>query len=125
VRLRRGIKAWGIYLTGHLEVRGRAARGGQRRWENATGVGRHGGEDTADKRSPHDRETRESRPSREGANQKGKLISREDATDARAGRASRDGFGLRERRGRCVRWARGRAGRKVGRAESKEKEFLN
>jgi hypothetical protein len=108
VRLRRGIKAWGKYLSGHLEVGGRAA------W---------GGEDTADKRGPLDRETRERRSAREGANQKGKCISREDATDARAGWAGQDGFGLRGRRGRWAGWARGRAGRKVGRAESKEKNF--
>jgi hypothetical protein len=29
-RLRRGIKAWGNYLAGHHEVRGRAAWDGQR-----------------------------------------------------------------------------------------------
>jgi hypothetical protein len=125
VRLRRGIKAWGKYLVGHLEVRGWAARGGQRRWEKAAGVGRRGREDTTDKRGPLARETRERRLAWEGVNQRGKRISREDATDAWAGWADRDGFGLW---GRCVRWAgwaRGRAGRKVGRAESKEKEFLN
>ncbi len=38
---------------------------------------------------------------------KGKTYSREDAPDVRAG------------------WAKGRVGRKVGRAERKEKEFLN
>jgi hypothetical protein len=31
----------------------------------------------------------------EGVNQKGRRISHEDATDARAGWAGRDGFGLR------------------------------
>jgi hypothetical protein len=36
-----------------------------------------------------DRETRERRPAREGVNQKGKRISREDVTDARAGWAGR------------------------------------
>jgi hypothetical protein len=125
VRLRRRIKAWGKYLAGHLEVGGRATRGGRRRWEKAVGVGQRCGEDTADKRGPLDRETRERRPTREGANQKGKRISREDATDARAGWAGWDGFGLRGRRGRWADWARGRAGCKVGRAESKEKEFPN
>jgi hypothetical protein len=125
VRLRRGIKAWGKYLTGHLEVGGRATCGGRRRREKMAGVGRRGGEDTADKRGPVDRETRERRPAREGANQKGKCFSREDATDVRAGWAGRDGFGLRGRRGRWAGWAKGQAGRKVGRAESKEKEFSN
>jgi hypothetical protein len=61
VRLRRGIKAWGKYLVGHLEVRGRAAWGGRRRREKAARVGRRGGEDTADMRGLLDRETRERR----------------------------------------------------------------
>jgi hypothetical protein len=125
VRLRRGIKAWGKNLAGHLEVGGRAARGGRRRWEKAAEVGQRGGEDTADKRGSFARETRERRPAREGANQKGKRISREDVTDAWAGWADRDDFGPRGQRGQWAGWARGRAGRKVGRAESKEKEFLN
>jgi hypothetical protein len=61
---------WGKYLTGHLEVGGRAARGGRRRWKKAVGVGRRGGEDTADKRGPLDRETRERRSAREGRTKK-------------------------------------------------------
>jgi hypothetical protein len=75
-------------------VGGRAARGGRRRREKAARVGRRGGEDTADKWGPLDREMRERRPIWEGANEKGKCISREDATDVRAGWAGRDGFGL-------------------------------
>jgi hypothetical protein len=35
----------------------------------------------------------------------------------------RDGFGLRGRRGQWAGWARGRVGRKVGRAEIKKKNF--
>jgi hypothetical protein len=116
------MKAWGKYLAEHLELGGRAARGGRRRQEKAAGVGRCGGEDTADKQGPLDRETREKRPSWEGANQKGKRISREGATDTRAGWAGRDGFDWRGRRDRWASWARGRAGRKVGRAESKAKK---
>jgi hypothetical protein len=54
-------------------------------------------------------------------NRKGKRISREDATDARAGWAGRGDFSLWGRRGRWAGWARGRTGRKVGKAESKEK----
>jgi hypothetical protein len=57
----------------------------------------------------------------EGVNQKGKRISREDVTDARARWAGRGGFGLRGQRGQRAGWARGRVGRKVGRAENKEK----
>jgi hypothetical protein len=39
--------------------------------------------------------------------------------------AGRGGFGLRGQRGQRAGWAKGRVGRKVGRAEIKEKEFLN
>jgi hypothetical protein len=35
------------------------------------------------------------------------------------------GFGLRGQRGHRAGWAKGRVGRKVDRAESKEREFLN
>jgi hypothetical protein len=98
------------------------AGGNGRKWPGSVGaMGK-----TANKRAPLDRETRERRPAWEGANQKGKRISREDATDARAGWVGRDDFSLRGRRGRWAGWARGRVGRKVGRAESKEKkEFPN
>jgi hypothetical protein len=89
VRLRRGIKARGNYLAGHHEVGGQAARGGRRIRKKATGVGRHGGEDTSDRWGPVDKEMRERRPARECVNRKGKRISREDATDARAGWAGR------------------------------------
>jgi hypothetical protein len=50
---------------------------------------------------------------------KRKTYSREDAIDAQARWAGRGSFGLR------AGWAKGRVGRKVGQAESKEKEFLN
>jgi hypothetical protein len=56
---------------------------------------------------------------------KGKTYSREDATDARARWAGRGGFVLWGQRGQRAGWANGRVGRKVSRAESKEKEFLN
>jgi hypothetical protein len=121
VRLRRGIKAWGIYLAGHHEVGGRAARGGRRGRKKAARVGRRGGEDTSDRWGPVDRETRERRPAREGVIRKGKCISHKDATDTRAGWVGRGNFGLRGQWGRWASWARGRTGRKVGRAESKEK----
>jgi hypothetical protein len=51
---------------------------------------------------------------------KGKMYSREDATDTQARWADRGGFGLRGQRGQWAGWAKGRVGRKVGRAESKE-----
>jgi hypothetical protein len=89
VRLRRGIKARCNYLAGHHEVRGQAARGGQRGRKKVVRVGLHGGEDTSDRWGPVDREMRERRPAREGVNPKGKRISHEDATDAWAGWADR------------------------------------
>jgi hypothetical protein len=121
VRLRRGIKARGNCLAGHHEAGGRAARGGQRGRKKAIGVGRRGGEDTSDKQGPVVRETRERRPAREGVIRKGKRISREDVTDAWAGWAGRDDFGLRGRCGRWAGWARGRTGCGVGRAENQGK----
>jgi hypothetical protein len=57
----------------------------------------------------------------EGANQKGRRISCEDATDVRARWAGRDGLGLWGWHGQWAGWARGRGGHKIGRAENKEK----
>jgi hypothetical protein len=45
--------------------------------------------DEADSRGPIVKETRGRRPAREGVNRRGKRISREDATDTRAGWAGR------------------------------------
>jgi hypothetical protein len=70
--------------------------------EKAIGVSPRGGEDTTDKWGPVVKETRERRPAREGVIRKGKRIFCEDATDAWAGLAGQDDFGLRGRRGR---WA--------------------
>jgi hypothetical protein len=64
-------------------------RGERQRGGFTAGVGRHGGEDGADKRGSVVRETRGRRPAREGVNRRGKRISREDTTDARAGWAGR------------------------------------
>jgi hypothetical protein len=121
VRLRRGIKARGNCLAGHHEVGGQATRGGRRGQKKVAGVGRRGGEDTSDRWGPVDRETRERRPAREGTNRKGKRISLEDATDARLDGPVGAILACGGRHGRWAGWARGRAGRKVGRAESKEK----
>jgi hypothetical protein len=106
----------GNCLAGHHEVGGRAARGGQRGQNKVAGVSWHGGEDTSDRWGPVDRETRERRPAREGVNRKGKRISREDA----GWMGRRGNFGLRGRRDRWAGWARGEAGRRVGRAENLE-----
>jgi hypothetical protein len=79
----------------HHEVRGRAARGDRKGRKKAAGVGRRDGEDTSDRWGLVDRETRERRLAREGVNRKGKRISHEDATDARAGWADQGDFSLR------------------------------
>jgi hypothetical protein len=99
------------------------ARGHPRRGGFLTGVGRHGEGGESDRWGPVDKEMRERRPAREGVIRKGKRIFHEDATDARAGWADRDDFGLRGRRGRWPGRARGRTGRGVDRAESKKKNF--
>jgi hypothetical protein len=69
------------------------ARSGRRRerrcGEFTAGVGRHGGEDGADKRGPVVKETRGRRPAREGVNRREKRIYHEDAIDVRAGWAGR------------------------------------
>jgi hypothetical protein len=49
----------------------------------------------------------------------GKTYSREDATDTWARWAGRGGFSLWGQRGQRAGWAKGRVGRKVGRAENK------
>jgi hypothetical protein len=59
--------------------------GEQQRGGFPTRVGRRGEGGKSDRWGPVDRETRERRPAREGMIQKGKHISREDATDAWAG----------------------------------------
>jgi hypothetical protein len=97
------------------------ARGERRRGGFPTGVDWRGEGGEPDRWGSVDRETRERQPAREDANQKGKRISREDATDERAGWAGRDDFGLRGRRGRWAGWARGQAGRSVGRAKNQKK----
>jgi hypothetical protein len=111
----------GCKSSGASEARGSGA-GERRREEFLTGVGRRGEGGESHRWGPVDRETRERRPAREGVIRKGKRISREDA---RAGWAVWDCFGLRGWRGRWAGWARGRTGRGVDRAESKEKKFLN
>jgi hypothetical protein len=124
VRLRRGIKTWSEYLAGHLEVGGRAARCGRRQREKAATVDRCGRKMKLTAR-PHLAERRGRGGQLERREPKRKTYSREDATDARARWAGRGGFGLWGQRGQWAGWAKGRVGCKVGRAESKEKEFLN
>jgi hypothetical protein len=109
--IKEGNQGAGNCLAGHHEVGGRAAWGGRRGRKKAVGVGWRGGEDTSDRWGPVDREMRERRPARDGVNRKGKRISREDTTDARAGWAGRGDFSLQGRRGRWAGWARGQTGR--------------
>jgi hypothetical protein len=106
--------------SGASEVRDSGV-GARRHVGFPTGVGRRGEGGESDRWGLVDRETRERRSAREGVIRKGKRISYEDATDARAGWAGRDCFSLQGRRGRWAGWARGRTSCKVGRAESKEK----
>jgi hypothetical protein len=54
-----------------------------------TRVGRCGGDDEADRRGPRGGDRGRRQPAREGMIRKGKRISREDATDVRAGWAGR------------------------------------
>jgi hypothetical protein len=95
------------------------------RWREGflTGVGLRGEGGEFDRWGPVDREMRERQPAREGVIRKGKHISREYAIDAWARWADWDDFGLRVWRSRWSGWARGRTGRGVGWAESKEKNF--
>jgi hypothetical protein len=79
--------------------------------------------DEANSRGPIVRGMRERWPARKARTKKGRRISRKDAIDARAGWAGRDRFGLQGRRGQWAGGARGRVGRKVGRAEIKKKNF--
>jgi hypothetical protein len=112
----------GCKSSGASEARdsgaGEAAARGIFDWD-----GQHGEGGESDRWGPIDREMRERRPAREGMIRKGKRISHEDATNARAGWAGRDCFGLRGQRGWWAGWTSGRMGRGVGRAESKEKNF--
>ncbi len=110
--------------SGASKARGSGA-GERRRGGFLTGVGRRGEGGESDRWGPVDRETRERRPAREGVIRKEKRISREDATDARAGWAGRDDFSLQGTAqpagwlGQRPNGPRGRPGRK------QRKEFLN
>jgi hypothetical protein len=112
----------GCKSSGASEARGSGV-GERRRGGFPIGVSRCGEGGESDRWGPVDRETRERRPAREDVIRKGKRIFRKDATDAQAGWAGQDDFGLWGWRVRWAGWARGRTGRGVGWAESKEKNF--
>jgi hypothetical protein len=110
----------GCKSSGASEARGSGAG------KFLTRVGRRGEGSESNRWGPVDRETRGRRPAREEVIRKGKRISREDATNARAGWADRDCFGLLGTV-RPVGWLgqrpnvpRGRPGQKSG-----KKKFLN
>jgi hypothetical protein len=109
--LRGGIKAWSQDLAWHLEVGGQARAG----WLEAT---RRSGNAQAHLT----RDEREAASS-EDANQKGKRTSVKTPPTHGLDFPARVAL-ARERRGASgAGWAKGRVGRKVGRAESEEKNF--
>jgi hypothetical protein len=124
VKLRRGIKAWTEYLAGHLEVGWcGVARGDARKWQRSAG----GGRKTKLTPQAHLIERREGGGQLGRHESKGKTYFRKYAIDARVERLG-PACGLwpmGEGRPARAGWAEGRVGRKVGRAESKKKEFLN
>jgi hypothetical protein len=63
--------------------------------------------------------------SSEGANQKGKRTPAETPPTRGLDGPAREVSACRDSEASEAGWAKGRVGRKVGRAESKEKEFLN
>jgi hypothetical protein len=112
VKLSRGIKAWNEDLTWHLEVGGRAVWGGRRRREEVATVGRRGRKTILTVRA-HWTERREGGGQLGRREPKGKTYFCKYAIDTRASWADKVEFSPREERGQ---W---------GRAESKEKVFLN
>jgi hypothetical protein len=106
VKLRRGIKAWSEYLAEHLEVGGRAARGGRRQREKVATVGWWGRNTKLIARA-HLTERREGGGQLGRREPNGKTYFREDTIDARDRWAGQGGFGPREERGQ-----RGRLGQR-------------
>jgi hypothetical protein len=104
--LRGGIKAWSEDLAWHLDVGGRSAWGGRRRWEEAATVSQWGRKTKLTVRA-HLIERRERSDQLRKREPKGKTYFREDAIDARARWAGKGGFGPQEERGQ-----RGRLGQR-------------
>jgi hypothetical protein len=124
VKLRGGIKAWSEDLAWHLEVGGQAVWGGRRRREDVATVGRRGRKMKLTAQA-HLTERREGGGSSEGANQKGKRTSANTPLTRRLAGPARLNSARERREASGAGWANGRVGRKVDRAESEEKEFLN
>jgi hypothetical protein len=83
VKLRREIKVWSEDLAWHLEVGGRAARGGRRRREEVATVGRRGRKMNLTARA-HLTERREGGGQLGRCEPKGKTYFRKYAIDTRA-----------------------------------------
>jgi hypothetical protein len=98
VKLRGGIKAWNEDLAWHLEVRGRAARGGRRRREEVATVGRWGRKTNLIARA-HLIERREGGGQFRRREPKGKVYFCKYTIDTRASWAGRVEFGPRGERG--------------------------
>jgi hypothetical protein len=116
--------AWSEDLSWHLEVGGRAARGGRRRREEVATVGRWGRKTNLTARA-HLTERREGVGQLRRCEPKGKTYFRKHAINTWASWAGRVGFGPREergQRGRLGQWPSGLQGR-LGR--KRRKEFLN
>jgi hypothetical protein len=92
VKLRRGIKAWSEYLAEHLEVGGRAARGGRRQREKVATVGQCGRNTKLTARA-HLTERREGGGQLGRREPKGKTYFRKYVIDTRASWASKVEFG--------------------------------
>jgi hypothetical protein len=93
VKLRRGIKAWSEDLARHLEVGGRAARGGRRRQEEVATVGRRGRKMKLTARA-HLTERREGGGQLGRREPKWKTFFRKYAINTRAGWAGKVEFSL-------------------------------
>jgi hypothetical protein len=110
VKLRGGIKAWSEDLAWHLEVGGRAARGGRRRREEVTTVNRRGRKMNLTARA-NLIERREGGGHLRRREPKGKTYFQKYAIDTRAGCAGKVEFGQREERrqrgrlGQTAEWA--------------------
>jgi hypothetical protein len=118
-----GIKAWNEDLAWHLEVGGRVAWGDQRRREEVVTVGRCGRKTNLTARADLT-ERREGGGQLESVNQKGKRTSANTPSTRGLARPARLNFARERREASGAGWANDRVGRKVGLAESKEKEFL-
>jgi hypothetical protein len=100
---------------------------GDARWPGSGGdageLGRLEMGDGANSWGPVDRETWERRPARKARTKREDVFPAKTRPTCGLDGPVRDGFGLRGRRGEWACCARGRVGRKVGRAKIKKKNF--